>query len=88
MWLVKTMNEDETKALSDKKKVLKAGWITALGIIMILTITLSTLIANGITSMNVHVGIMMILIFVYPVLFFFLGVWVVMKKKLFPFIKE
>jgi len=76
------------KAISDKKKVLKAGWITALAIVLIFVITLSTFIANGQTYFNVHIMLMLILVIVYPILFFFLGVWIVMKKKLFPYRKE
>ena len=82
------MKEDRTQAISDKKKVLKAGWITAMGIIMIFIITTATLIANGVTTFTVDVAIMMVLVMVYPILFFFLGVWIVMKKKFFPFEKE
>ena len=75
--------DDITKAISDKKKVLKAGWITALAVVLIFVVTLSTLIANGVTYFNVHVMLMLVLVILYPILFFFLGIWVVMKKKLF-----
>jgi len=74
----------EKKKLSDKEKVLRAGWIVAIGLIVICFATTIIFWFNGITSFKVPMGVMMLLTFVYPILFFFLGMWIVMKKKLFP----
>lgn len=74
----------DNRKLTDKEKVLKGGWIVAIGIIAIFFATTTIIMMNGIDTLNVPIAILMVLVFVYPLLFFFVGVWVVMKKKLFP----
>lgn len=74
----------EKRKLSDKEKVLKAGWIVAIGIIVICFCTTMILWMNGIRSFEVPISIMMMMVFVYPIFFFFIGMYIVMKKKFFP----
>jgi drug/metabolite transporter (DMT)-like permease len=83
---VKTM--EQKRQLSDKEKVLKAGWIVAIGLMVICFSTTILLWFNGILYLEVPIAIMMILVFVYPILFFFLGIYIVMKKKFFPMKKS
>lgn len=75
---------NEKRIVSDKEKVLKAGWIVAIGLITICFCTTVLFWFNGIDSFDVPLALMMILVFVYPIFFFFLGMYIVMKKKLFP----
>jgi len=70
--------------MEGKEKIIKAGWITALGVVAIYFATTTMLWFNGIRSLDVNIAFLMLLVFVYPVLFFFLGIYIVLKKKILP----
>ena len=63
---------------------MKAGWITAIGVIVIYFATTTMLWFNGVRTLDVNIAILMLLVFVYPIMFFFLGIYIVLKKKIFP----
>ncbi len=72
------------RKLTDKEKVLKGGWIVAIGVITIYLATVISFMLNGITGLYIEMPILMLLVIVHPILSFFLGVYIVMKKKIFP----
>jgi len=70
--------------MESKEKIMKAGWITAIGVIVIYFATTTMLWFNGVRTLDVNIAILMLLVFVYPIMFFFLGIYIVLKKKIFP----
>jgi len=71
-----------------KEGVVKTGLITAAACVMCYVATIIPLILIGVRTVEIHVVGFAALMFLYPIIFTFLGVYLVMKKKFFPKMKE
>lgn len=73
-----------TDSASKKKEILKMGWIVALGLVVIYLCTTTFFWVLKITEVKMHmVGFVAIMI-LYPIIFFWFGIKLVLKKKFFP----
>jgi len=69
---------------SKKKEILKMGWLVALGMVVIYLCTIVFFWVLGITEVKMHmVGFVSIMI-LYPIIFFWFGIKLVLRKKFFP----
>lgn len=83
------MNENNSEEQRIKKqKMAKAGWIVALGIIVIYfcTVLITRMLNVGVVEIHI-IGLLAILI-ILPIATFFLGIWITFKKKFYPKAKE
>ena len=77
-------SEVKNDSVSKKKEILKMGWIVALGLVVIYLCTVTSFLLMDITEVKMHmVGFVAIMI-LYPIIFFWFGIKLVLKKKFFP----
>lgn len=76
--------ETEEKSREWKKGVMKTGWTVAMALVVCYLATIIPMILVGIDTITVPTVAAVALGFLYPILFFFFGMFVVMKKKIFP----
>lgn len=86
--MVKEYADYEQLSKERKAKVVKSGWVVALAMIVIFVCTLIPIIMMGWTTMTIYTPVFMILVFVYPIAFFFFGVYLVLKVKFIPETKD
>jgi len=78
---IKGNDNDNTRK---KKEILKMGWIVALGLIVIYLCTVTTFWIFDITEVRMHmVGFVAIMI-LYPIIFVWFGIKLVLRRKYFP----
>ena len=79
------MDEDKSEF---KKGVVKTGLITAAALVLCYVATIVPMILIGITTIEIHIVGFTAMMFLYPIIFVFLGAYITMKKKFFPEKKE
>lgn len=78
---------DEQDKIRRKKAIEKSGWMVAIGLVLAFIITIGTFYSFNIYAVTVHVGLLVALMFLWPLAFFFLGMSVVWRKKFYPLLK-
>ena len=82
--------ETAEKTEHDKKKkfIQKSGLLVAIGLVFAFLVSIGTAYIVDVEEISMHVSIFTALMFLYPIMFFLLGMAVVMKKKIVPMKKQ
>jgi hypothetical protein len=78
---------EEKKQKRWQRGVKRTGAITATGLVVCYLGTVIPLSMAGIKTLTWPTSIIVAMMFLYPILFFFMGMLVVWKKKLYPITK-
>ena len=83
------METAEKMGLDKKKKFIqRSGMMVAIGLVFAFIVSIGTAYLVDVQEISMHVSIFTALMFLYPIMFFLLGMAVVMKKKIVPMKKQ